>query len=294
MLGFEIMAAPRTHIDDVLANFALAAAANRDTPGRRGNVVHLDADSAAEVMVTTDLHGNRHNYNRIVRIADLDRHPKRHLVMQEVCHGGPTYPSNGGCMSHLMLEDVARLKAKYPARVHFLMSNHELAELTDYPIVKKRQMQNLMFRFGLQAMYAEAADEVRQAYLPFLKSCPLAVRLPDGVFVSHTIPDSVDVRGFDTTIFDRETTDDDLKQHSTLFSLVWGRDFRQQNADAFAELVDARVMIHGHEPCRGGYAAPNSRQVILDCCGPRACYLMLPVGQWLTQKEIVQRIQRLR
>ncbi len=287
------MTAPRNYIDQLLATFQQAAAANRATAGRRGNVVHLDNTDATEVMITTDLHGHRHNYNRIICIADLERHPRRHLVMQEVCHGGPTYPGNGGCMSHLLLEDVAALKVRYPDRVHFILSNHELAELTDYPIVKKRQMQNLAFRFGLQAMYGEATEEVRQAYLPFLKTCPLAIRVPEGVFISHTVPDSVDARGFDASLFERETNDDDLAERSALFSLVWGRDFRQQNADAFAELVDARVMIHGHEPCRGGYAAPNSRQVILDCCGPRACYLMLPVGQRLTQKEIVQRIQRL-
>jgi hypothetical protein len=56
------------------------------------------------------------------RLADLDRNPRRHLIMQEVCHGGPTYP-DGGCKSHRMLEDVARLKVRYPERFHFLLSN---------------------------------------------------------------------------------------------------------------------------------------------------------------------------
>ena len=193
-----------------------------------------------------------------------------------------------------MLEDVAALKARYPERVHFILSNHELAELTDYPIVKKRQMQNLSFRFGMQAMYGTAAEEVRAAYLPFLRSTPLAVRLPHGVFLSHTIPERVQEHGFDISLLERETTDEDLLERSGLFAMVWGRDFRQQNAEAFAQLVDAYVMIHGHEPCRRGFATPNPRQVILDCCGPAACYVTLKVGEPVTQKDIVAAIHRLR
>nr|NKB45418.1 hypothetical protein [Alphaproteobacteria bacterium] len=83
---------------------------NLNTPGREHNVVRITPEMGDEVMITADLHGHRRNYAKIRRIADLANNPKRHLVLQEVCHGGPTYPSNGGCMSHTMLEDVARLK----------------------------------------------------------------------------------------------------------------------------------------------------------------------------------------
>ena len=97
-------------------------------------------------------------------------------------------------MSHAMLEDVAGLKAKYPQRVHFILGNHELAELTDYPIQKNKQMLNLLFRLGLQQMYGPAADKVRDAFREFLRSCPLALRLPCGVFITHTLPENVDTR----------------------------------------------------------------------------------------------------
>ena len=155
------MAASIDYIEQVIRTYEQAAAANRATPGRQGSLIELTADLGDEVMITADLHGHRPNFNAIRRIADLANHPGRHLVMQEVCHGGPSYPGTGGCMSHMMLEDVARLKAEFPERVHFLMSNHELAELTDYPIVKNSKMLNLMFRFGMQEMYGPALDRVR-------------------------------------------------------------------------------------------------------------------------------------
>ena len=79
-----------------------------------------------------------------------------------------------------------------------------MAELTDYPIQKNRQMLNLQFRLGLQQMYGPAADKVRDAFREFLRSCPLALRLPCGAFVTHTLPENVDTKGFDKSIFQRK------------------------------------------------------------------------------------------
>src|SRR5689334_3930873 len=107
------MAASAEHIEAVLKTCAQAAAANRHTKSRQGNLVYLDADDGDEVMISADLHGNRLNFKRILQIADLAGNPRRHLIMQEVCHGGPAYPGDAGCMSHLLLEDVAALKCKY-------------------------------------------------------------------------------------------------------------------------------------------------------------------------------------
>jgi hypothetical protein len=196
-------------------------------------------------------------------------------------------------MSHALLEDVAKLKARYPAQVHFLLSNHELAELTDYPILKSNKMLNLMFRLGMQEMYGGATDKVRAAYVEFIRTCPLAIRLPKGVFISHSLPEEVDRRAFDVSIFERPLDATDYQEHGDVFRLVWGRDYRQANAEAFAKLVGADVLIHGHDPCPTGFRVPNEKQIILDCCGEKAAYALLPVDQALTQGQIVERIRPL-
>ena len=288
------MVASIEFIEKVIEYFAEAARINGENPNRVGNVIVVDPESAEEVMITGDLHGNRHNFNAIRRIADLRNHPRRHLILQEVCHGGPTYPTNGGCMSHTLLEDVAKTITEFPGRVHFLLGNHELAELTDYPIQKNNQMLNLLFRLGLQQAYGPAADKVREASFPFIQSCPLAVRLPGGVFCSHSIPQGSDTSPFDTSIFHRELEPGDFQGRTPIFDLVWGRDYREDNAEAFATQVKAEVLINGHEPCIAGFSTPNSRQVIVDCCNDKACYVILPTDRSWTQAEVVERIARLK
>jgi hypothetical protein len=287
------MVARIEYIEEVVATFAKATQANLNTPTREGNVIVLTSDAGDDVMITADLHGNRRNFNAIKRVAALKDKPRRHLVMQEVCHGGPTYPSNGGCMSHTMLEDVARLKVEFPDRFHFLLANHELAELTDYPILKQKKMLNLLFRLGMQEVYGPALEKVRQAYLPFIRSCPLAVKLPGGVLVCHSAPSGVDRRAFDISIFHRELDAQDFKEHGDLFDLLWGRDYRPENAKAFAALTKAKVLIHGHEPCPDGFSVPNPHQIILDCCGDKAGYVILPLNREFTQEEIIEQIKLL-
>lgn len=287
------MIATFEYIEQVIATCRRAASANEGTPARRGNVIVLTAEDGADVMITGDIHGHRKNFNLIRRVAALDKNPKRHLVLQEVCHGGPTYPANAGCMSHTVLEDVAKLKVQFPDRVHFILGNHELAEVTDYPIQKNKQMLNLLFRLGIQHVYGPAADRVRESYLTFIKSCPLGVRLSGDVLVTHSLPEDVDRQGFDVTVFHRPLDMVEFLEHKSVFRLVWGRDYRRENAAAFARLTQAGVLIHGHEPCPQGFSTPNEFQLILDCSSDKAAYVILPLDRqtpW-TLDEVVARVK---
>ncbi|MEO8494436.1 MAG: hypothetical protein ABI614_05170 [Planctomycetota bacterium] len=286
------MVASLEQVELVIETMRKAAAHNFDSPGRVGSVVELGADVGDDVLVSADIHGNRLNFAKLVGTADLLGNPRRHLIMQEVCHGGPTYPS-GGCMSHLLLEDAASLKNAFPERFHFLLSNHELAELTDFAIMKSGKMLNLAFREGLRQLYGKRSEQVRHAYLEFLASCPLAVRLASGVLICHSIPEHVDRDGYDIKIFERQLERRDFQPRGPVFRLVWGRDFREENAAAFANLANTNLLVQGHEPCPEGFQVPNSKQVILDCCCEHACYAILPIQSPVTQLDLVARIARL-
>lgn len=284
------MVASPQYVADVVATFDRAAEANRQTPGRRGSIVSVSPEIADEIMITGDIHGHRRNFNLIRRAAALDRYRRRHLVLQEACHGGPSYGQNGGCMSHAIVEDIATMIVAYPGRVHFLLGNHELAEMTDYPIQKNRLLLNLMFRLGLQQMYGPAAEEVRTALLRFLWTCPLAVCLPHGVFVAHSLPEATDKRGFDRSVFDRPLVPADGGEEADVFRMLWGRDYRRENAKAFAAAVGARLLVSGHEPCQEGFVAPNDLQIVLDCCGDKAAFALLPVGPVLSHADLMERV----
>jgi hypothetical protein len=151
----------------------------------------------------------------------------------------------------------------------------------------------MMFRMGLQQMYGPAAEKVRESIMPFLKSCPLAIRLPHGIFVSHSVPENVDKRPFDKSVFTRPLDTSDWLDRTGVFQLVWGRDYRGENTRAFADQMGATVLINGHEPCQEGFMAPNDAQVILDCCADKASYVVLATDRPWTHAEIMAQVQRL-
>ena len=287
-----VMIASPGDVANMVATFDRAAEANRQMPGRQGSTIALTPELADEVMITGDVHGHRGNFDRIRQIAALDQYPHRHLVIQEVCHGGASYPG-GGCMSHTILEDVADLVVEHPQQVHLILGNHELAELSDFPICKNNQLLNMSFRIGLRQRYGLAADEVRLALMRFLWTCPLAMRLPRGVLVTHSLPDRVDSQGFDPSVLLRDLRPSDGIDGTDVFRLVWGRDYRRQNAQAFAELLGAKLLITGHEPCFKGFAVPSDLQIILDCCGDNAAYVILPIEAEPDQAKVVARIETL-
>ena len=64
-------------------------------------------------------------------------------------------------MSHTLLEDVAQLKVDYGDRFHFILANHELSELTDFPIMKSGRMLNLLFRWRRTAVVRSTVADMR-------------------------------------------------------------------------------------------------------------------------------------
>ena len=74
------------------------------------------------------------------------------------------------------------------------------------------------------------------------------------------------------------------------YSLLWGRDTSQDNADAFLRKMDAEWLITGHIPSDDGFAVPNNRQIILDAKGTPAGYCLFPTDRPVTHQELVERI----
>jgi hypothetical protein len=266
-----------------------AVLAFRETPGRKGRCVTLqDVD---EVLVAGDLHGNLENFRQLLQRADLASHPRRHLVLQEVVHGPFLYPT-GGEKSHQLLDLVAALKCQFPLQVHFLMGNHELSQHTRRLIAKDDADLNALFYQGVETAYQERAGNMFVVYDELFAVFPFALRTPNRIFLSHSLPARSRLPDFRLEALQRDPPwDGDLLPGGSLHSLVWGRDMAAETAAAFLKIVDADLLITGHIPCDRGWDAPNERQIILDSLGCPACYCLFPTDRSLTHTDLVQRIE---
>jgi hypothetical protein len=260
----------------------------RETPGRRGRVVDLqDVD---EVLVAGDLHGNLENFRQLLTRANLAQNPRRHFVLQEVVHGPYFYPA-GGDKSHQLLDLTAALKCQFPRQVHFLLGNHELAQCTQRRVSKGDLDLNEVFREGVGTAYGGRAPEVYAAYLELLAVVPVALRTPNRILLTHSLPPASRLESFDPSALECDvSTEADVVPGGAVHALVWGRDTRGETAAAFLAKMDADLLITGHVPCDNGFDTPNDRQLILDSLGSPACYCLFPTNRLLTHTELVQHV----
>lgn len=258
----------------------------RATPGRSGGVIALE--TAGDVLVVGDLHGNIPAFRKVLAIAALADHPARHLVLQELIHGNRFYPDEQGDKSHQLVDLLAALKCQYPDRVHLILGNHELSELTGRVIGKNGMALNALFRQGIMTAYGARADAVYTAYKGLFAALPLAVRTPNRVFLCHTIPDALYLEDLDASVFQLdEWPPEMMKRGGAVYALTWGRDTSPETLERFAQLVDADWFITGHQPCDEGFRQPNDRQIIIDGTDPHPTYLLFPAREPVTIESLL-------
>ncbi|MCC6580816.1 MAG: hypothetical protein IT440_10275 [Phycisphaeraceae bacterium] len=263
-----------------------AAEANLRCPLRQGSVVHLPG--TGHVLIAGDLHDHLINYQRLLLLACLHQSSESHLILQELIHGSQRL---AGCdMSIRMLVRVAALKLAYPRQVHLLQSNHELSQLNGDGILKDGVSLVDAFEDGIDYIYGDEADEVRDAMRQFIRSFPLAVRGPQGVFCAHSLPSARQMDGFDAQVFLRTPTDDDLRNGGSAYRLVWGRQHSQSLLEQFGQLVNADLFVVGHQPADMGYDLAGDRMIILASDHDHGMALPLDLGQRYTQQDFVDRL----
>jgi len=276
--------------DRMLTYLRQAIALVRATPGRRGHVVDL-AD-CADVLVAGDLHGHVGHFQALLQAADLANHPGRHFVMQEAIHGKYRYPS-GGDKSHQMVDLFAALKCQYPRRVHYLPGNHELAQWTGRKVMKADEDLNTLFEAGVTAAYgSQSGPQVYQTYLELFKALPVALRAPNRVLVSHSLPSGRALPLFDPARLGRdEYAAADLEPGGSVHSLLWGRDTSPATVAEYLRRMDADLLVSGHIANDAGFSVPNDRQVIVDCSESPAGYVVFPADRPLTHAELAACVQ---
>ena len=106
---------------------------NRTDPLLKGSL--LEFPNYGQLVMTGDLHGHRRNFERLRGYCDLEHFGARHVILHEIIHEDVT-ELNGADRSYEVLLEAAAWKCAFPDQVHFLQSNHELAQLTLHEITK--------------------------------------------------------------------------------------------------------------------------------------------------------------
>jgi len=264
-----------------------AAEANNAEKCRRGNLVRLPAEGS--LIVTGDLHGHRRNFERIVAYADLENNPDRHLVFQEVIHGGEE-DSLGGCLSYKLLYDVFRYKLNFPDRVHIIMGNHDTAFINNSEVMKDGREMNRAMRQAMEREFGPTTADVELATRQLLFSQPLAAKCDNGIWISHSLPADRLVDKFDPGILDRQLKINDVVRPGSAYLLTWGRKHSQSLLDKMAETFDADIFVLGHQPQDQGWCQAGKNLIILASNHNHGCLLSINLAKSYTIEQLIESI----
>ncbi len=259
--------------------FRNAARINTEDNRRRGNTVWLE--TPCELVVAGDLHGQRPLLARIIKHADLADHPQRILVLQELIHGELDPKSNKDRSIDLLLR-AARLKVAHPEQLLFLLSNHDVAQITGREVSKDGRNLCRQFTADVISAFEGGGEEVLEAVLMFLQSQPLAVRTPGGVLIAHSIPSPAALDRIGAEILDRANHDEDLLRGGAVYEWTWGRRQEPEQIDALADQLGVEFFLLSHRPVDGSYEVISDRAVAITSENNSGCVASFDADRPLT------------
>ena len=234
--------------------------ANREEVLRKGNLVELP--DKGSLIITGDLHGHIRNFERIVTFADLPNHHDRHVILQEIIHGGPE-DLQGGCLSYKLLFEAIRYKLAFPGRVHFIMANHDTAFIINSKVMKDGREMNRAMIMALEREYKEAGAEIVPAIKQFLFSQPLAVKCSNRIWISHSLPADRFADKFNPDIMEKSLQLNDITRPGSAYLLTWGRNQSQNVLDKMAKVFDVDIFVLGHQQQDSGWAKAGNNLLII-------------------------------
>jgi len=274
---------PQTIID--LLN--KGAEANRKDKFRHGNLIHLPAHG--NLIMTGDIHGHKRNLERIFAFADLPNNHDRHIILQEIIHGGME-DSQGGCLSYKLLFDVVRLKVTFPDRVHIVMGNHDTAFISSSRVMKDGKEMNRSMSLALEREFKQACSDIQLAIRQFLFSQPLAVRCDNRIWLSHSLPSDNYFDKFDPKILNRNLKINDVVKPGSAYLLTWGRKHPNSLLNKMAELFDVGIFIIGHQPQPQGWSQAGENLIIIASDHDHGCLLPIDLAKSYTIEQLISSI----
>ena len=277
--------------DRAVETFEAAKEENVLESGRAGQVITLP--DHGEVIMTGDLHDHRTNWRKLVAFADLGENPDRHLILHELIHGDH-FDENGAEDSWKMLYEACELKLDFPEQVHFLMANHDLAQIHGEGIMKAGLSVCEAFNEGVKRDFDTGGTMVQVAITEFLLSLPLAIRAPNGLFFSHSLPKQDEIESFDYSVFERQPLQgaDYRRKEGPVYQLIWGRGVTPEGVGAFAERMDAKMIVTGHQPQESGFKVNGDKHLILASDHTQGVFLPLDLGEPYDMPDLVSRLRK--
>jgi predicted phosphodiesterase len=227
---------------------------------------HVVLPARGVLMVSTDVHGNLADVERLRAIFDAEREA-HWVILGDVVHGPDavaraSHPEWYGYADESMavVDAILAAVAAAPGRVHFVLGNHDHGHVGGPHPAK--------FYADEVAELEEGSSAAQRERLRGLFSrALLAAAAPCGVLMTHGAPDASFERLEDRDDAPLEIADMTAAQARMLRALLTSYGQPPEVCDAMLKQVsrssglDLRVVVHGHDRDEAGFFREGGNQV---------------------------------
>lgn len=273
---------------EIISTLDKASKLNIEDHFREGHLIHLP--DYGQVVMTGDFHGCLHNFRKLVWFANLKHSIHRHVIIHELIHN---YNSENSEVDNscLLLLDAARWKIEFPEQVHFLLGNHDIAQITSREITKNGYASIASFNSWVMEHYKEDASAIIEKIRDFLLTVPLAARTENRIWMSHSIPGPHAMESLNLSMFKEQWKVRDLIPKGCVYEFVWGRSHPPEQLDKLAEMFDVDFFIVGHQAQDDGYLTLYNREIILASEHYNGCYMPIDLSEHYSFEKLTTRIK---
>ena len=236
------------------------------------------------------------HFARLLELAGMTGEGERaHLTLHEIIH--PDQLLGEVDFSYRALTRVAALKSEFPEHAHVLLANHELAQVIGSGIVKNGVRVVEAFNDGIDHTFGDDAPMVTQAIDVFVRSMPLALRChtPRGdILCAHSLPGAAAMGRFDTSILERDLTDEDLiPRQGSAHLMIWGRDYDAEQLEDLVERWGVVMFILGHQHVPDGAELVPPNAIVLNSDHERGKFVEIDLANPPTPEECLRQARAL-
>ena len=107
----------------------------------------------------------------------------------------------------------------------------------------------------------------------------------------HSLPDPLLLKTFDTEVFERALTDEDISPGGPAYALLWGRFHSAAAIEQFAQRMGVECFVIGHTPQEEGHTIIG-RLIILASEHNHGTFLPIDLSRHYTVEELAGDIRK--
>ncbi|RKY05358.1 MAG: hypothetical protein DRP66_10635 [Planctomycetota bacterium] len=186
--------------------------------------------------------------------------------------------------------DVVSYQLQFPDQVFLVMGNHDTAIIADTDVMKTGKEMNRALKAAMRNCLGDDYQNVMDAMKDYLLSQPIAVRCPNRIWMSHSLPADRFVDTFDMSVFDKKLAPADSLRPEPLYLFTWGRRQSARTLEEFAGRLDVDAFIVGHQPQDQGWRLVEPNMIILASDHNHGCMITFDLDRRYTIDQLVDSI----